>query len=162
MSRASPRNMEVRFDEKWIPEPNTGCWLWFGCLGGPDGRPQIGLADGTKTIEFAYRIAWKRWRGPIPQGMEVCHSCDMPACVNPDHLFLGTHAENMADMARKGRGHGPCQDRQSARYITKLTAVDVLAIWASPKGQYELADDYGVRQPAISSIILRKTWKHLP
>ena len=76
-----------------IPEPNTGCWLWLGFIS-PDGY-------GTR---LAHRRAWELARGPIPDGMLVCHRCDVRHCVNPDHLFLGTHLDNMRDMIRKGRG----------------------------------------------------------
>lgn len=85
-----------------IVDPATGCWIWqrakqkgYGAFQwGGRGQPQ----------RRAHRAAWEAWRGPIPARMEVCHRCDVRACCNPDHLFLGTHQDNMRDMTAKGYG----------------------------------------------------------
>src|SRR3990167_3892348 len=93
------------FEDSYMPEPNTGCWLWTGATryDGYGTRPWRG-----KTSAQAHRIAWEVFRGPIPDGLQVLHRCDVRCCVNPDHLFLGTQLDNMRDMIQKGRkGRNP-------------------------------------------------------
>jgi hypothetical protein len=95
------RSIVERFFEKTQPEPNSGCLLWTGAVH-PDGYGKIS-PGGREGPKIASRVAWEIARGPIPDGMLVCHRCDTPACVNIDHLFLGTDADNVQDMVRKGR-----------------------------------------------------------
>lgn len=97
----------------YIPVPESGCWLWLGRVV----RTKYGKIwiDGTERM--AHRVFYELHRGPIPDGIFVCHKCDTPLCVNPDHLFLGTPKENVADMIRKGRhrpwGKKPIDQRSS-------------------------------------------------
>lgn len=89
-------------------------------------------------------------------GLEVMHTCDVPGCINPEHLLLGTHADNMADAANKGRLKGEKSGR------AKLTEVQVLEIRANWKyTQKQLAVQYGISVPTIKDIIARKIWKHI-
>lgn len=86
----------------------SGCWLWLGATN-PLG---YGMIDRNRyTEQLAHRYFFKVHRGDIPSGMFVCHRCDTPSCVNPDHLFLGTHEANMKDMVTKGRGRWPGPQR---------------------------------------------------
>jgi len=89
----------TRFMEKFLPEPFSGCWLWEGAVG--DCNYGTMRLNGRKAN--AHRVAFILFNGPAPEGIEVMHTCDTPLCVNPRHLVLGTHAENMRDMVRKGR-----------------------------------------------------------
>lgn len=75
------------------------CWLWLGALDASG----YGNWHPGKLSKMAHRSAWQLWFGPIPDGMFVCHSCDRPSCVNPEHLFVATQKENIADCRRKGR-----------------------------------------------------------
>jgi hypothetical protein len=83
---------------------SDGCWLWSACVDEHGYGSFVRLQeDGSHRLEGAHRVAWELTHGPIPDGLRVCHHCDTPPCVRPDHLFLGTQADNMADMQRKGR-----------------------------------------------------------
>lgn len=87
-----------RFMAKVIPEALTGCWLWTGAMQHAYGKFRINMRDVR-----AHRVSWEMHIGPIPDGLEVCHHCDTPLCVNPDHLFIGTHYDNMTDCKQKRR-----------------------------------------------------------
>lgn len=104
----------------------------------------------------AHRVAWVLANGEIPDGMCVCHRCDNRACVNPDHLFLGTKADNSRDMVRKGR-----QTKGQDIVKSKITESQVLAIRADPRTQCEIAADYGVHRTLVSHIKRRKIWVHI-
>lgn len=88
-----------RVERLSVPEPNSGCRLWLGKVN--DGRPMLKV--NGKQLRVC-RLLWTELRGQIASGLEVCHKCDTPLCVNDSHFFLGTHGENSADMAMKGRG----------------------------------------------------------
>lgn len=156
--------MPVRF---WTPaeffaslsRQPSGCWLWTGtCV-----RDGYGRLHHAGREMRAHRIAYEFARGAIPNGMLVCHRCDVPACANPDHLFLGTNAENMRDCVAKSR---PARGERVA--TNKLTADQVREIRAAcgsvpERGlRLRLARHYGVSWTQIDWIAKRRTWKHLP
>lgn len=85
-----------------VEKQDSGCWIWHGCKDGA-GYGYVSLMSRPVS---AHRIAYRFAKGDIQKGMEVCHSCDTPLCVNPDHLFLATHEQNMRDMRGKGRWPG--------------------------------------------------------
>lgn len=91
----------VRFWAK--VEKTDDCWLWRGSVGS-NGYGQLRV--GARMVT-ASRLAWELTNGPIPDGLWVLHRCDTPLCVRPEHLFLGTHLDNMHDMRHKGRGNAP-------------------------------------------------------
>lgn len=104
LGTARDANPGIPWQDQVISDPKSGCLLWCGTNKG--GRFNYGQTyrDGRKIT--AHRLVWEEHNGPIPAGLQVLHRCDTPRCVNIDHLFLGTHRQNMEDMAAKGRGHG--------------------------------------------------------
>ena len=132
----------------------AGCWNWTASKS--SGR--YGKLEISGATLSAHRASYEVYRGPIPEGLFVCHRCDNPACINPDHLFLGTHADNMADKVKKGRHRTP---RGSEVVTSKLTEADVLAIRASRVSNGCVAEQYGVDRSLISLIRTGKRWAHL-
>ena len=130
------------------------CVLWTKCTD-PQGYG-VAWYMGKKTL--AHRAAWAKAHGPIPEGMCVLHRCDTPACVNPDHLFLGTRGQNNADRAEKKRSADVSGEKHPA---SKLTEKQVIAIRADERPQRVLAALYGVDQSAISNIKRRRNWAHI-
>jgi hypothetical protein len=100
MSGKVTKSIQERFEAKWTPEPNSGCWLWIS--GG--NKFQYGKLYFNGRNEMATRVSWFLKYGQLPSPeLQVCHKCDTPACVNPDHLFLGTMSDNQMDCVLKGR-----------------------------------------------------------
>lgn len=138
-------------EEYYIPVTETGCWIWLGCTTST-GYGQL-LWKPWTTPQRAHRIFYELLKGPIPDGYQICHKCDIPLCVNPDHLYAGTQSSNMKD--RSNRGRNP-KGMKSAR--RKLTIDEVHKIRSSRESQWYLAKIYGVNQSTISRVINRETW----
>ena len=155
--------LRERFETKYIPEPNSGCWLWIGGLVGKTGYGEIHCRP--HGVLRAHRVAWELYHNPVPKGFYVLHRCDVPSCVNPDHLFLGTQLENMRDMRRKGR-HIKAQKfisheiKRPRSILTSTIASEIRELYAAGAGtQYELATQFGVTQTTISNIVSGKVWR---
>jgi hypothetical protein len=140
-----------------IPEPNTGCWLWMGAI--------TGLGYAYTSIKSravrAHRLMFEVAHGPVEPGNDVCHRCDVRACINPSHLFQATHRENMLDMAQKGRANTA---RGESQGNSRLTRAQVLAIRSAVSGgesKASVARRYGVTHSCIQCISSRINWRHV-
>lgn len=187
------KTLEERFWEKvdkdgpTQPHMTTPCWVWTGALFKKSGYGQFQM-NGSPHL--AHRVAHYFYKGLPPGALLVLHRCDYRPCVREDHLFLGTHADNGADMAAKGRGaegnrnglhlhperrsfgmrngHVTRPER-TPRGVTngraKLSEEEVLAIrgrFRAGETQTALAAEFGLDQTSVSSIVRGETWKHLP
>lgn len=133
----------------------NGCLLWFRAIDSMG----YGLTYIDGKLMKAHRAAWLYHHGEIPTGKCVCHRCDVRACVNPAHLFLGTHGENMADMQAKGRSVRLVGERVGT---SKLRAADIPIIRqmrANGESLASIARKYRVSKHPIYSIVHNKTWR---
>ena len=146
-----PRPLIERFFEKINKSAPNGCWEWTGCL--CLGYGLIKRKDGLHLR--AHRVSWEYHRGMIPHGMFICHSCDNRKCVNPDHLFVGTHNDNMKDMVIKGRSAKTVGEMNG---FHKLKTESIETIRNDRRPQHIIAKDYGVCQTTISLIKRGKRW----
>ena len=144
---------------RWLRYPNRpclACWLWERCIN--PGGYGIAVFHGRNWI--AHRLAWHLAHGPIPDGLCVLHHCDVRDCVNPRHLFIGTRADNYADMCAKGRL--PLGEKHSGSKPTDAAVRAIRQAYRSgTASQQALADAYGVSLRAAQKVIHRVTWRHV-
>lgn len=142
-----------KLERHTIPEPNSGCLLWCG--------PVVRFGHGILKLNkrervYAHRASWALKNGPIPPGISILHKCDVPCCVEPNHLFAGTQADNMADMAMKGRS------TQGERHPnSRINEKDAREIAVALGSYREIGIRFGITKSNVSLIKKRKAWKHL-
>jgi hypothetical protein len=151
----SKLTLEERFWSK-VLKTDT-CWLWqrhvnnkgYGCL-------SYNYGDGHRPIRpiYAHRLSWMLSKGPIPPHLNVLHRCDVPGCVNPDHLFLGTQADNMHDCFKKTRHRLSISNQ-------KVTPDQVRSIRNDDRPTSVIAAEYGIGRRTVISIRARITWRHI-
>lgn len=156
-----------RFYDKVKINPETGCHEWTAYKG----RWGYGRFRVGGTCKLAHRVAWEMENEPIPEGMLICHHCDNPCCVNPEHLFVGTNQDNATDKMTKGRGNQPKGESSGMSKITREQALVVhrrlRAVERYPSGRVKMgelqriAKETGLTRQTVSHISQGHTWKHL-
>lgn len=148
---------ECRFWSKVEKDSESGCWLWLGT------KPAFGhgqFRHNGKAI-YAHRYAWELKHGSLSDDICILHKCDVPACVNPDHLFTGTREDNLTDMRQKGRGSSPPRHLGAKHPQAKLTEDDVREIRSSHETPLALAVRYGIARRTIYNVLNGRIWKHI-
>lgn len=146
------RPLKERFEEKVMPIPWSGCWIWTGGFNKKDGTygyGRIGEGGWHGKNLLAHRVSYELHVGPIPSGMNVLHKCDTPACVNPAHLFTGTQVDNVIDCRSKGRlrrSHGIEHPH------AKFSWEQVQAIRLDKRTLMAISQDYGISIGQASNI----------
>lgn len=135
-------SIKQKFFDRIYPEPNTGCWIWAGPVQ-RNGYGSISHNDQTIKTKVAHRYSYIHFKGLFDSKLCVCHSCDNPWCVNPDHLFLGTVADNMQDMVRKGR------HKKRKPKLTDDQIADIKSKYKNGYTQCRIAEMHNVTQGAI-------------
>lgn len=151
-----------RFWSKVEIKDETACWEWNAARG----RTGYGRFRQPNFHEYAHRAAWRLTHGLIPEGQKVLHKCDNPPCVNPTHLYLGTSADNSADILKRNRYGDPAKRGRKGELHpnAKLTEEDVNAIRkriADGEKNTMLAREYGVTPALIGHIVKRRAWSHV-
>ncbi|MBK8909035.1 MAG: HNH endonuclease [Rhodospirillales bacterium] len=150
-----PVPLQERFWRKVEMSGRDQCWLWLGAKD-LDGYGFVKQKDGAQLR--AHRVSYELHHGPIPLNLYVCHTCDNPSCVNPDHLFAGTPKANSDDKARKGRSS---RLNGSENPMSKLVAADVRAIRSDRRPKRTIAARYGVSVSHVRDIQKGRRWSHL-
>lgn len=149
-------SLEERLKRRVSIDQETQCWNWTGSLN--NGYGQIRMENGKPAL--THRVSYSLFVSPDIAGMTICHRCDNPLCINPDHLFAGTQADNVADMHTKGRakkrGLKGAQNNNA-----KLTEEVVRLIRGSDLRPSELARKLGISHVTVSDIRSRKSWAHI-
>lgn len=149
-----------RFWQRVSISDSSSCWLWTKANGEVETGKGVFYFQSTwkRPSQVAYILA----HGPIPEGKYVCHSCDNPPCCNPDHLWAGTHQENMDDMTRKGRDRHNCGEDLSHSKLCEQDVLKIRQLYAT--GRYShlsLSQIFQVCEASIRNVIILKTWKHI-
>ena len=150
-------SVKARFETKFMAETNSGCWLWMGNIG-KHGYGQFHLNGGCMA---ASRAAFQLYKGSIPEGMCVCHKCDEKTCVNPEHLFLGTQADNLADMFKKGRQNTPKGVNHGHANLNDLQVISLRCDRLNGLSYSGISRKYGISISVAYKIVNLHSWKHI-
>jgi len=147
-----PRDQETVF-RTWFDAASNGCWEWEGAKD----KDGYGIFSFEKKTARAHRVALQLSGIDVPKGGLVCHTCDNPSCVNPNHLYLGSNRQNSDDKVKRGRSL-----KGARHYMAKLTDNDVIAIRQSTETAVKTAKQFGISSSNVVMIRQRRTWTHLP
>lgn len=147
-----------RFEARIARCPMSGCWIWTGTIN-KDGYGQFAI-DGRTLL--SHRVAWEFFVGPLPSDLFVLHSCDVRSCVNPSHLFIGTHLDNMADMTKKGRRIGvKSGEKHPLCKISSEIVREIFRLRASGLSVKDIAARFEITSHHTSDILHRRYWSTL-
>lgn len=155
--RIKTKTVEERFWSKVNKSSlATACWLWIASTDSNG----YGVSHNSLKVVKAHRHSWELHNGPIPKGMCVLHHCDNPPCIRPDHLFLGTHADNALDKVKKGRQRALKGEQCSWAKLKRSQVIEIRQLLREGLSQAKIAKFFKVSQTAISSIKSGRFWKH--
>ena len=142
------------FWSKVVKQP-SGCWNWIGCHATQKHPYGLFTMDGKQ--HRTHRLSYEAHKGSIPAGLHICHACDNPACVNPDHLWAGTHQDNMKDSGRKG-GHSRFESHNGAVKLNRQQIETIKKRAATGEKRTTIAADYGINDRTVRKIVSGERW----
>lgn len=171
MPLSSSREAE-RYLRERAEVATTGCWLWTKSRSAKTG---YGHAHDSRGVTVsAHRLSYSVFRGPIPQGLLVLHTCDIRHCVNPDHLYIGTHLDNGRDARERGRTATGDRnathlypekvargERQGNSKLTAAKVREIRALVASGLKGRQIAPSFGIHLQTVKDIMAKRSWKHV-
>jgi hypothetical protein len=157
-------DLKIKIDSLCTPEPNTGCWLWIGSIN----KFGYGMVGYNRIQNYAHRLSYEVYKGSIPEGLLIRHSCDQPSCVNPDHLELGTDMDNNKDMVNRGRewyqktvSNFRVGESVSNSKYTESQIVNVYKLLKQGVPVCEISKTLNIPRNHISNIKSGKCWNHI-
>lgn len=142
-------SLEDKLDKYCTPITETGCWLWTGCTD----KDGYGITNANGASIKAHRAAYEIANGEIPDGLIICHTCDISSCVNPNHLYAGTYKENSNDMVARGRSL--TGERNHKAKLTETAVINIRSMAADGRSIASIARLYGVSWNSIDDIVKR-------
>jgi hypothetical protein len=149
--------IEQRFLSKAVFCPPSDCLLW---LGGYDHEGYGMFCDETGATRKAHKTAYRLFVSDIPKGLHILHRCDNRACVNPTHLYAGTHQQNMEDKRTRGRSARHIGSKHPRAKLTEQRVAEIRSKVSQGFLHREIASEYGISRPTVSDIISHKSWRH--
>lgn len=150
-------NVDKRFMVKVDKGDSSSCWLWHGCLNNKGYGTVTRRRHGKKRNYLAHRYSYELRNGPVPDGLCVLHKCDIPRCVNPDHLFLGTQADNIKDCVAKGRS--PRGEQHGRAKLSDADVISILMFINLGAKQRDISEAFGVSRSIVSDIKCGRTYR---
>lgn len=142
---------KIKVDKK------TGCWIWQGCKN-KDGYGEKSY-KGKRTR--VHRVFYELFIGKIPKGMCVCHKCDIPACVNPSHLFIGTHQDNSDDKMKKKRNKNPIGEKHGMAKLKEKDVLEIRRLYKEGYSSRKIGRKFNAGKSTILRIVRRNNWNHI-
>jgi hypothetical protein len=149
------KTIQKRFEAKFEKGGSGDCWEWTACKN----RNGYGTFKLSGRRQSAHRVSYQLYVEEIPDGLHVLHRCDNPGCVRPEHLFIGTHTDNMRDCENKARRVHQSGEKNGGAKLTAAQVVEIRERFAAGELQIDLAKEFGVARETISRIVCGHTWE---